>query len=282
MIISNVLKFWFIHNPKVGGSSIRKCLLKYNSSDVELWHQRYIPSLDRIIDMSHIAALDVPHVLLVPDDYFRFGFVRDPYQRFFSAVREHSRQNNTELETKDQISSFVLSSLTHSSVRFDWNFSHFCPQHYYFYSGKRCVADFVGRHSHMSEDWKKALALMDLPFEEHPIGKERDSGVVGDIEPKDLLSAAALRRVNSLYSKDYLLFGGLFKHDMIGDLEHGDHQSNVHNFRSIEGRLTFYGEPPNLTIHEKAGFFSGEIERHIKVNLALTGLLDHHNRKQQE
>jgi len=281
VIISNALKFWFIHNPKVGGSSIRKCLLKYNSSEIELWHQRHIQSLDRIIDMSHIAALDVPHVIDVPDDYFRFGFVRDPYQRFFSAAREHSRQNGIELKTKNQLSSFVMSNLTHSSVRFDWNLSHFCPQHYYFYSGKRCVADFVGRHSHMLEDWKKALALMDLPFEEHLIGNERDSGLTGEIEPRDFLSDAALRRVNSLYSKDYLLFGGLFQNKMTGSVEHGDHRSNVHNFRSVEGRLTFYGEPPNLSIYEKAGFLSAEIERHLKVNLALKNLLEDKRKDQK-
>lgn len=276
MIISKPLKFWFIHNPKVAGSSVRKCLLRYNTSEIELWHQRYIESLDRIIDMSHMAASDARHVLEVPDDYFRFGFVRNPYSRFFSSIREHIRQNQINLDTRERLSEFVLNKLTHTSVRFDWNYSHFCPQHYFFYIGKKCVADFIGRHETLDQDWAKVLTLIDLPYEDHGLDKERFSGAEWQ-DPAEWLTDEALARVNSIYCKDWLLFDHLFTEPVIGGFESGTHKENVHNFRSVEGRMTFYGEPPGLSLPEKVGFLTGEVERLRRSLEAVTAVCDHLN-----
>ena len=262
MIISNTLKFFFIHNPKVAGTSVRKSLLKYNSSEIELWHQRYIQSLDRIVDMSHLAARDVTHVLDIPEDYFKFGFIREPYDRFFSAVKEHSRQNSIDLSSKEVLSEFVLNSLTPTSVRFDWNFSHFCPQHYYFYEGNRRIADFIGNHSNIESDWKKILCVLQLDPELHQLSKERFTGSESMSYDSILkrLSLPALYRINQLYAKDWFWFGTYFQSKMLGGLPSGTHQDNVFNVRTLEGRSTFYGEPDNLSVPEKLGFLTSRVE----------------------
>lgn len=263
MIISDIYKFWFIHNPKVAGSSVRKSLLRYNTSDLELWHQRHIPSLDRIIDMSHIAAADVKHVVTVPDDYFKFGFIREPYERFFSAVGEHSRQNAIDLTSKEVLSDFVINKLTQTSVRFDWNYSHFSPQHYYFYEGNKCIADFIGLQSQLYAEWTKVLGVLQLDPELHKLTHERNYGpepVITEQYLNERLTKEALERVNQLYAKDWFWFGSKFESKMIGGLPSGTHRDNVFNIRTVEGRTTFYGEPPDLSPAEKLGFLTVRVE----------------------
>ncbi len=264
MIISHPLKFFFIHNPKAAGSSVRKALLPYNTSEVELWHQRYVPTLDRIVDMSHLCALDAPHVVEVPSGFFRFGFLRNPYSRFFSAIREHARQNNRDLSTPELISEFVLRELSPVTVRFHWQFSHFCPQHYYFYSGNTLTADYLGRQETLQEDWLKILSILGLPKELSALSKERAYAEVSGTDLSRIritdLSEDAVSRVNQIYVRDWFYFGHYFTEEMIGGLPSGTHRDNVHNIRDFAARMTFYGEPPGLSIPEKLGFLSTRVE----------------------
>ena len=271
MIICDPLKFFFIHNPKAAGSSIRKRLLPFNTSKIELWHQRYIPALDRIADLSHLAALDVPHVVDVPSDYFRFGFLRNPYRRFFSAIKEHSRQNSVDLSTPELISEFVLRSLTPANVRFSWQYSHFCPQHFYFYAGNKLVADYLGRQETLQEDWRKILAILGLPEELADLPHERQTEG-SDTADICSLSEPAVARINQLYARDWFYFGHYFTESMVGPLPSGTHGDNVVNVRDFAARTTFYGEPPGLSLPEKAGFLTCRVE---ELDRALSTVLRH-------
>lgn len=257
MIYSDILKFWFIHNPKVAGSSIRRALIPFNTSDFELWHQKFIPGLDRIVDVSHVTAFDTPFVLgkPLPEDFFKFGFVRNPYERFFSAIKEHARQNNLALANRSQISDFVVRKLNPTSVRYDWNLSHFCPQHYFFYSGKKIQADFIGRYSHLNEDLRKVCSI--LGIEPVELGHERNTGT----KPPDLslLDREALLIVNQLYAWDWLIFAP-FLTESPPDLPVGRHHDNVFNVRHPAGKTTFYGEPPGLSLGEKVGFLTERVQ----------------------
>lgn len=280
MIISNSQQFAFIHNPKVAGSSIRKMLLPFNESPMELWHQRHIPELMRIVDTSHLSAAEMETLhnhqyIYCPDNYFRFGFARDPYARFQSALREYSRQHSVDLSTRESLEAFVLNNLTPISVQFDWRFSHFRPQHHYFYNGRKRVTDFIGRFHCLKEDLKAVSAILNLGLNLGELGMERDTGhqsLVSD--PLATFGKQVLERINFLYAMDWLLLSPYFPSEsrMVGDLPNGSHWVNVENFRSPAGRFTYYGEPPNLTLGEKVGFLTAEVER----LRALAGVVPEH------
>ena len=92
MIISKQKKFVFIHNPKVAGSSIRNFLSKYDSFDNFFWHRGYIDGIDHAVDKPHIPLNDLAktdyYQYINSDNYFVFGFVRNPYERVYSAYLE--------------------------------------------------------------------------------------------------------------------------------------------------------------------------------------------------
>lgn len=271
MIISSSHRFVFVHNPKVAGSSVRKMLLPFNSSSNELWHQRYIPELQRVVDMSHLSADEFEvlrkHRYLGSDDsiprYFRFGLVRDPYTRFFSALKEYSRQHEIDVHSsRERMEEFALSRLNSTNVRYDWTLSHFRPQHHFFFEGRRSCMDFIGRYEFLRQDLHAVFSYLNLGLSVEDLGHERDTGhrvQYGD--PAEFFGDRLLRHINMLYSHDWVLLAPYFQRGMVGELPLGNHQYNVEGFRTPAGRMTFYGEPPGLSLGEKVGFLTAENER---------------------
>lgn len=276
MIISNSHKFVFIHNPKVAGSSIRKMLLPFNDSPIELWHQRHIPELHRVVDMSHLSAdefrtLEQRDYVQVCDEAFRFGFVRDPYARFISALREFSRQHSVSVDEnhRTDMKEFVLNHLTPISVQYDWRFSHFRPQYHFFYDGNRRVADYIGRFHRLKDDLRVVSALLNLDLDISNLGMERDTGHANLIaDPEAVFGEEVLERINMLYCMDWMLFEAYLPGCMVGKMPTGNHWVNVENVRTPMGRFTYYGEPPNLSLGEKVGFLTTQVER-LRARLQL-------------
>jgi len=197
--------FYFIHNPKSAGTSVRKILQKYAIADHPFAgeYQVYIESLDRTVEWFHLTAADARDVLPQPNGTFRFGFVRNPYDRFFSSFNEHCYQH--QLKELD-INQFIL-QLDRMSLRYDWRYTHLCPQHYFFYVGNRCVADFIGRFERLDQDW--SFIQRTLGMEPHPLGRFKKTDRYENYRKFTLedLSEASLKKLDELYSRDFDLFG---------------------------------------------------------------------------
>ncbi len=202
MIISRAHHFAFIHNPKVAGTSIRKAIESYHDYNMRFWHQDWSEDANRVVDSAHIPYDDLSDTTkAVLSKCFVFGFVRDPMERFLSAVAEFRRQHADWSASKLSVNALLTTWLTPANVRHDWRFTHFCPQHYFFYSGNKCKVDYLGRHSTFSDDWKHIQALIGIQFA--PLNNARHRV----IEAPEVMSNESLVHFRRLYYKDYLLFG---------------------------------------------------------------------------
>ena len=92
-IISQQKDFAFVHNPKVGGSSVRHQVDRYNDArDVFSGKMRVIAGYGTV-DMGHITLPAIKRFF--PDQFAEirsrpsFALVRDSVQRFGSALAEH-------------------------------------------------------------------------------------------------------------------------------------------------------------------------------------------------
>ncbi|MFV0584158.1 MAG: hypothetical protein ACK5N4_19180 [Parabacteroides gordonii] len=87
MIVDKERKAIYLHNPKCGGTFLRDIYIeKYGESEAVKWWKAYDPLYGT--DLGHIIYSDLYH--FIPDwkDYRIVMMVRNPYSRFYSAVKE--------------------------------------------------------------------------------------------------------------------------------------------------------------------------------------------------
>ncbi len=203
MIYSDSQRFVFLHNPKAAGTSVRRALESFDDSGGKYWGLAHVEDGVRLIDRAHICAseLHVHELMDRVENYFTFGFARNPYDRFLSAWDEHRGQHG--LDPDLDINDWAKQNLSAANIRYDWRYTHFCPQHYFFYRGRKCVADYIGRHERIAEDWaiiQKILGL-ELPLEIHNRRSE------GRHDALDGLERRTIELIHEFYERDFTLFG---------------------------------------------------------------------------
>jgi hypothetical protein len=76
MLISKKKKFIFVHVQKTAGTSLRR-VLRENASDARQWHGRHGHASSGIAEIGRERW----------DQFFSFGFVRNPWTGWFRTMR---------------------------------------------------------------------------------------------------------------------------------------------------------------------------------------------------
>jgi len=162
MPISRAHKALFVHIPKTGGSSIEKALGMHGNWRVEdrehLFGLIQSPSLKRHAFLSnflqHLTLTDIQKLLPEWHYYYRFAFVRNPWEKMVSiysntdpnlimqAQAQGIELNNLEFPV------FIerIAKIQHIHLLAQYDFI-------YDKSGK-CLVDFVGRFEHLKDDFE--------------------------------------------------------------------------------------------------------------------------------
>lgn len=85
MIVDEQIKTIFLHNPKSGGTFFRKVYTDAHHTDQAY---RYLRLYDERVntDLGHISLGNLPRFVPDCDEYRILSFVRNPYNRFVSAL----------------------------------------------------------------------------------------------------------------------------------------------------------------------------------------------------
>ncbi|HEX6866909.1 MAG TPA: sulfotransferase family 2 domain-containing protein [Caulobacteraceae bacterium] len=189
----------FIHIPKTAGTSLAKALSM---------RRGHIPA-------ARYRAADPARF----DRYFKFCFVRNPFDRLHSAynyLRQHADKTGHQdydwarehLGPYDSFEDFVL-ALRKPSVRAGvLRYNHFRPQHHWVRLpfGAACAMDKVGRFETLAEDYRAIAGRLDLPAADLPVTRVGPKGgEAGDYravytEPMKAIAA-------DIYARDLTLFG---------------------------------------------------------------------------
>jgi hypothetical protein len=197
----------FVHITKTGGKSISKTLFGNYSGG----HKK----VEQYIKIFGESAFD---------RYYKFTFVRNPWDRLYSAYNYFSKGAiNFSQDEKWRVEhAFFNKNLAHlkSFERFviEWmdekvvegELVHFIPQHYMITipeDRNKILVDFVGRYENIEEDFKALCIKLRRP--ELPLAKINISNPVKNSYIK-VYSNEMIDKVSKLYAKDIELFNYTF------------------------------------------------------------------------
>ncbi len=219
MIVSDSRKFIFIHNPKVGGMSFRTILKQHDTTDEFFLEWVPYPQIGRTLDRAHLTLeqLRTHHrdVYDLMDDYFTFGFTRDPYQRFCSALSQHLKLTTTLIRAAVMGDEDCFYSVANQVTRHVFDEAamdaevkliHFRRQSDFFYIDGARRIEAVAKIEE-PETWDPRAVDLLGGTEVKRLNKTdqvRDGGEGYEI---DRLDRESLDRINAFYADDFARFG---------------------------------------------------------------------------
>ena len=156
-MIAHAKKFIFVHINKNGGTSIEKVLRKFSREDNETFHKHEmmhnIPETDGLSFTNQDNILNqLNHGI---DNYFKFTFVRNPWDRcvsnYFFNKKKYPDSDHAKMNFEDYLDD-LDSHWTTSYNQIDWLLDD---------SGKNCM-DFIGRFENFQEDFKKVCITLGI------------------------------------------------------------------------------------------------------------------------
>ena len=203
MIVSAAHKFIFAAIPKTGTHSVRQALREHmGPNDLEqvgLFVQKRFP-IPALAQLQHgHLSLQQIRPYMRPEEwqtFFKFAFVRNPFDRFVSYCSFITRQ-------KGQFDRNPQAVMRHFIDNPAWDHILFKPQHS-FVTGPEgeLLADFLGRVEQMQESYDDVAQRIGIPSRQLERVNASRRGTYRDYYDQELIDGVA-----SLYARDLELFG---------------------------------------------------------------------------
>jgi hypothetical protein len=206
LIVSHRHRFIFIAIPKTGTHAVRFALRNHlgvtDEEQVQLFVQKALsyPDIARVrhghISWAEIKAAAPREVL----GYFKFAFVRNPWERFVSYAAFMHRQDGAFAADPQRTMARVLADPAHRAKIV------FRPQHEFICDeARRVMVDFVGRHETMQASYDAICARVGLPTQALERVNASTHGAW-----RDYYTEALKARIAEIYARDIDIFGYRF------------------------------------------------------------------------
>ena len=157
MPINHNNKFIFIHIPKTAGNSIEEY---FNIQKQEnLWSkERYTINGIKYTPQHYTCSIlkDHPQTKDYFNDYFKFAFVRNPYDRLLSHFIW--RNEYYPEHWNDASPNYFSKWLDTLNINID----HLLPQYDFIYQNNKCLIDFIGRFENLDKDFALLLNKLNI------------------------------------------------------------------------------------------------------------------------
>lgn len=139
MIVPKHHRLIFFHNPKCAGTSFRDALMPYHDDPTPFWGVFVSSYFQSRVDHAHLGLWELhpqfPGIFACTETYMSVVFVRNPGQRFLSAVNEHmkSLQPHANLAAMDSVQRtahverFIREDIGIVNIIADWRLVRFSP-----------------------------------------------------------------------------------------------------------------------------------------------------------
>ncbi|WP_435577587.1 sulfotransferase family 2 domain-containing protein [Gilvibacter sp.] len=225
-------KCLFIHIPKTAGQSVEDYFLKEMGRDRTDDNSKYLLGINpkeqgpkRLAHLTASEYVDLNHVdSKTFEDYFKFCFVRNPWERLVSLYRFRG------FSTVCSFAVFVDHYLEHYISHENWFFK---PQtEFIFDANDNPLCDFIGRMENLQKDFDIVLERLSMPqgvlphtnksvekwasaktlklYLKHPSLIFHNGSIPKTVDYRDHYSAKTLAQVHRLYERDIRLLNYQF------------------------------------------------------------------------
>jgi hypothetical protein len=195
MIISESKKYIFIHVPKTAGMSIRGILTdKQNMPEVEGIYNYYLYRF-----MAHVNAIKAKKRLGdIFDNYFKFAFIRNPFDRLVSMYFSNKQLGNEWIKEFDTFEKFI-NGLIGGEVK---KYRHYESLSYYLVDkDNNITVDFIGKYENLENDFGKISNILGLTGNIPKINTSEHDNY------RKYYNHTTKELVYKYYQKDFELFG---------------------------------------------------------------------------
>jgi hypothetical protein len=209
VVISHRHRYLYFVVPKSASATVRNSLREFTDVGYPV-----TPGPQHVTVRKFLAGA---HATLFDAGYFRFTFVRNPYDRLYSgyvqdrfaATQSERWQRAKEPIFKaigDDFNRYMREHVRRAKVLDAWEWICFCPMHAFAYLDGERVVDWIGRAESVEADLAELSAHLGIR-----IAKAPDANV--NVEPGaslkylDRYDRATLELVNEMYREDFERFG---------------------------------------------------------------------------
>jgi hypothetical protein len=204
MIVSHQNRFIFAAIPKTGTHSVRHALREHLGPD-DMEQARLF--VEKKFPIPEIARMGHGHVSLAEvrpflgeqmfDDYLKFAFVRNPFDRFISyCAFATSREGSFERDPKRVMRHFLFTAPPHQHIIFR-------PQHMFITdAGGNLLADEIGKVEEMQLSYDRIAARIGIASTPLDHANRSRRGDYRDYYDQELIDGVA-----RIYGRDIELFG---------------------------------------------------------------------------
>ena len=209
-MISHKHKVIFIHIPKCAGSSIRDFLFDYPKLD---WRKPNYDLLygwcpERKIHLQHATSNQLLDLGLISKktwkEYFKFAFIRNPYDRAYSDYLWIQKDRNIKGSFKDYItkSGDFKKVFTNKSVK-EYRGDHLLQQTEFFDFEGLMKMDFIGKFENIHNDMNhlKQLLHINKKFDSHAkksVNKKKHYSLFYTTKKKQLVESHFAKDLSTL------------------------------------------------------------------------------------
>jgi hypothetical protein len=186
MIVSHSKQFIFLHIPKCAGTSFRDVLKPYHDDNENFWYRRHSGYFGCELDYAHLRLWELhalcPRLFDALAGYKSLALMRNPYERFISALAQHLTAFHPKLDyyavdkevLREYAGRFIRDELRMERVLGNARFVHFSPQTWYITLGGRRLVHQVLPIPSDATGWAEIFASLGVPAA--PVGRSNRRG----------------------------------------------------------------------------------------------------------
>ena len=154
-LICDQRKFVYVEIPKIACTSIKASFIKQQEMDEILRHLEFEKEQENEIHGHFQAKRRLP---TVAQNYFKFGFVRNPFDRLYSCYKDKVYNSKASFMYPfgyfQHIVNFERFVKKVAKVPDAIGNRHFISQYYFLYKNNKCLVDSVGRFENLVQDFE--------------------------------------------------------------------------------------------------------------------------------